>query len=503
MVDDMGFSDIGAFGGEIETPTLDGLAANGIRFMQFQNAAKCFPSRAALLTGRYAQNVGMAEKPGSFTTSATIATALKREGYRTFWAGKHHGTDNPVSLGFDRYRGLRDGASNHFNPGSARPGEMPPAKKRDHRTFCFDDVCAASFTPADERYYSTDTYTDWALEYLDEAATGDAPFFLYLAYQAPHDPLQAWPEDIAKYEGRYAVGYEAIAAGRREKLASLGLLADAYPEARPTHRAWSSLSAAEQDEEAQRMAVYAAMIDRVDQNIARVLSRLRDHGLLDNTVIFFMSDNGASAERVFAGPDGEVLTVLYEDQDDEADLLRREGEEIGEPAPIGSIGRWASLGEDWANVSNTPFRLFKNYSHAGGIVTPLIVHWPEGLVGSGRIDDSAGHFIDVMPTVLQLAGAPRTENTDGISLAPIFEGDRIERPAPLFWWWADGKAVREGRWKLVTRGGDSPWELYDTRRDRTETQDLAGEYPEVVERLSRAWTAWAASTQSRSGDSER
>jgi len=492
LVDDLGWSDIGAFGGEIATPQLDELAERGLRFSQFHTTAKCFPSRAALLTGLYPEQVGMDESPFSrIEAGVTIAEALRPAGYQTFMVGKHHALDNPVDRGFDRYVGLRDGASNHFNPGlTARPGEPPPARKRgrakDGRWFCFDRDCVQGYTPDDPDYYSTDFYTDRAIEFVESAARHpDAPFFLYLAYQAPHDPLHAWPDDVAKYADAYTHGFEPVAAARYARMRELGVIGESHARSAPTFRDWSSLSPEEQEASSRRMAVYAAMTDRLDQNLERLVAALRRTGRYENTLILFTSDNGASAE-----------------------LVREDGSEvdIGAEHPIGTVGRWASLEADWANVSNTPFRYYKNYPYAGGSVSPLIVHWPAAVASPGRIVTANTHLIDIFPTLLAASGAgypdsqpngAATPALEGMDLSAYFTSDAdVERGRPVFQRWQRGRSVRTERWKLLSYAKpgaaveDGTWELYDMARDKTETVDVAAEHPEIVTELAAAYTAW-------------
>lgn len=469
LADDMGWSDLGCYGGEIHTPNLDKLAEGGLRFTQIHNTAKCFPSRACLLTGLYAQQCGMAKRPGKFRNAVTLGEVLRTAGYRTLMTGKHHGTDNPYERGFDHYYGLRDGAANYFNPGHPRAGEPAPAQKRPgRRVWCFDGEVRQPFTPEDRDFYSTDAFTDWALDFLERTRGEDRPFFLYVAYQAPHDPLQARPEDIARYRGKYRLGYEAVAKARYERQRKIGLVDARYPRSPATHRSWEDLSETEKDDQDLRMAVYAAMIECMDRNIGRLLDKIRQLGETDNTLVLFASDNGCSAEVVRIG-DG----------------------------PIGSMTRWASLGADWANVSNTPFRYFKNYSHEGGTCTPMIAFWPAGIHQAGAITHNPGHFIDIMPTLVELAGGEypvkRGEESihpmAGQSLVPAFRGETPVRKAPLFWEWSRGRAIRTGPWKLVSWNGD--WELYDMRADRTETHNLAADYPETVKRLAGQFQAWS------------
>lgn len=472
LADDMGWSDLGCYGGETATPNLDRLAGNGIRFTQMHNTSKCFPSRACLITGLYAQQCGMHKGPGHIQRAVTFGEALRAAGYRTLMAGKHHGKDNPYDRGFDRYFGLRDGCCNFFNPGKQRPGEgLPAQKRREKRVWCIDGQVLQPYTPPEKDFYTTDYFTKAALSYLDEYQHEDKPFFLYLAYTAPHDPLQAWPEDIAKYEGKYDCGYEEIRRKRFARQKAMALVDESFPLSEPEHPDWESLKPEKRKTEARTMAVYSAMIDRMDQNIGKVLDKLEAQGKLDNTLVLFASDNGSSAEMVRLPGSG----------------------------PIGSMTRWTSLGKNWANVSDTPFRKYKNFSHEGGICTPFIAHWPKGIQKPGRISHQPGHFIDVMPTLLAVAGAsyPGKFNGEkilpmaGASLLPILQGADALPPRTLFWQWGRGRAVRHGQWKLVSQG--KQWELYDMAGDKTETRNLAGEKPEMVKELSALYAKWKTS----------
>ncbi|SNY95067.1 arylsulfatase [Flagellimonas pacifica] len=470
LADDLGWSDLGSYGGEILTPNLDQLAANGIRYTQFNNTSKCFPSRASLLTGLYAHQVGFAKThTNPIKNAITLGELLKSAGYRTLWSGKHHGIENPLSRGFDRYFGLVDGASNHFNPGLQREGEPAPAQKKPDRTWYVDSTLHRPYTPK-KGFYTTDAFTDQALDWIDGYKDGASPFFLYLAYTAPHDPLMAWPQDIAKYRGKYKGGYEAIRKERIRKQMEIGLLNDSSVISNPTFEAWNSLSQEEQEKEDLRMAVYAAMIDRMDQNIGRVMQKLKELEKLDNTLIIFMSDNGSSSEVVKIGGNGE----------------------------IGTVGHWESLGKNWANVSNTPFKFYKNYSYQGGIGTPLIVSWPKGIEQTNTINSSVGHFIDVLPTLMDVAGAsyPKEYNGkhvvpfEGVSFSPTFSGMTIKRDKPLYWKWSDGKALRKEDWKIVSEGTDAPWELYNLVNDPNETKNLAHENQKVVKQLDSLYRIW-------------
>ncbi|MFC5193357.1 arylsulfatase [Algoriphagus aquatilis] len=470
FADDLGWSDIGAYGSEVETPNLDWLATNGVRFTQMYNTSKCNPSRAALMTGLYAQQVGYeATYQQPLKNAATLGEVLKSAGYRTLWAGKHHGADHPMDRGFDRYYGLMEGASNHFNPGPKRENEPQPAQKRPDRPFYDDRTLMQPYSPPSD-YYSTDYFTKYALKWLDEYQEEKNPFFLYLAYTAPHDPLMAWPEDIAKYKGKYSEGYEVIRQRRFEKQKSLKLIPENAILTKPTHVPWVSLSDSLKKIEAQKMEVYAAMIDRMDQKIGEIIQKLREQGKLEQTVFIFLADNGAS---------GEVVTLPGNGK-------------------IGSVGQWTSLGEDWANVGNTPLRFFKNYSYEGGIKTPLIISWPSGLGHRNEINPFPAHLIDIMPTLAELAGATYPKMVKGKavlpaageSLLPALRMEKTARQQPIFWEWSVGRAIRKGDWKLVAHGKNSPWELYDLASDPFETENLAEKLPQLVTEMDKLFQAW-------------
>lgn len=469
MADDLGFSDVGCYGSEVATPNLDRLARRGVRFTQFHNTAKCFPSRACLLTGVYAQQCGMDRTGGEIRNAVTLGEVLRTAGYRTFMAGKHHGTENPFERGFDRYFGLRDGACNYFNPGKQREGEGKPAQKRPDRAWCIDGKTYAPYTPPEKDFYTTDYFTNHALAYLDSCKGDERPFFLYLAYNAPHDPLQAWPEDIARYRTTYMGGYAKTRDARYRKQRELGIAGEHSTLSDPTFSDWDALSEDEKREEDLTMAVYAAMIDRLDRNIGRVLAKIEELGRAENTLVLFCSDNGGSAEVV----------------------------KIAGSGPTGSMTRWKSLGRDWANVSNTPYRFYKNYSHEGGICTPLIACWPAVIKDGGSLRPHAGHFVDFMATFADVSGATYPAEFNGKKIAPLqgkslLPAFRGEAPADrlLFWQWSNGKAVRRGRWKLVSWGKEDVWELYDMELDRTETKNAAAAHPDIVAELARLHEAW-------------
>ena len=470
--DDLGWSDIGCYGSEINTPVLDSLAEAGVRLTQFHNTSKSFPSRSCLLTGLYAQQTGyFKDARGPLENCVTLGEYLQTAGYTTLWAGKHHGAENPRTRGFDHFWGLRDGACNYFNPGCQRDGEGVPAQKVKNRYWCVENTTYAPYTPKEKDFYTTDYFTNHALEWLDECEDSEKPFFLYLAYNAPHDPLMAWPEDIRKYEGKYSAGYEAIREARFRKQQETGLTDSRYRLSAQTCRTWDSLSDEEKAIEERKMEVYAAMIDRMDRNIGRVISRLKSQGKLDNTLIIFVSDNGASNEVVNL-PDS-----------------------YGE---IGTMTCWSSLGPDWANVADTPLRYYKNYSYEGGICTPMIICWKDGLVNPGRLSDFTGHFIDIMATFVDLTGVPYPQEYnghkvlpyEGESLMPVINDENRERVKPIFWEWQHGQAARDGKWKIVRHGKENPWELYDIDADPSETENLASAKPETVERLAKMFVEW-------------
>ncbi len=473
LVDDMGYSDIGCYGGEIRTPNIDRLAANGMKFAQMYNTAKCYPTRACLQTGVYFQRTDR-----DFSNTATLGEVLRPAGYHTLWSGKHHARFNPVTRAYDRYYGMIGGAENHFNPGSkAAPGQPAPASKNDGNRWSLDGREVKDFIPEAPTFYDTDAFTDRALVWLNEYQKTEKPFLLYLAYTAPHWPLQAWPEDIAKYKGVYDGGYEAVRQARYERQIKLGLVDPNTSQLPPMEygrksgNKWRDLSPEERRQEARRMEIYAAMVDRVDQNIGRVLQRLEDQGKLDNTLILFLSDNGACAENPKV-------------------------DNVDPNAPLGSVASFVSYGQNWASVGNTPLRKWKQDSFEGGIATPLVVHWPAGLKPQPGWNREPVHLVDIMPTVLAVSGAKypgvakaaKISPPDGVSLLPAFAGQTIARPRPLFFQFNKGSAIHDGQWKLVRQGAS--WELYDLAADRTETRDLAAKRPELVRQMDAAWRAW-------------
>ncbi len=469
LVDDMGYSDIGCYGGEAQTPNLDRLAANGMKFSQMYNTAKCYPTRACLQTGIYFQRTDR-----DFTHTATLGEVLRPIGYRTLWSGKHHATFSPKTRGYDRHFGMLGGASNHWNPGkSAAPGQPPPAYKGTS-PWDLDGEIVKDFVPQGPDFYSTDATTDYALKWLDEYQQEDKPYLLYVAYTAPHWPLHAWPEDIAKYKGVYAVGYDAIREGRYARQVAMGLF---DPETASLSKPdkpydWDALSPAERHDESMRMAIHAAMIDRIDQNIGRLVQKITEQGELENTLILFLSDNGASPE----GP----KPVNHDPE-----------------APWGTVSRFDSIGNNWAQVADTPLRKWKATSHEGGINTPMIAHWPAVIKKTSGWYRQPTHLIDILPTLLEITGATYPGESqqaeipafDGESFLPALMGKPVQRRKPLFFQFGSGTAMRDGNWKLVS-ARNNKWELYDFSADRTETRDLADTFPERLKTMSAAWEAW-------------
>ncbi|MCA9246274.1 MAG: arylsulfatase [Planctomycetales bacterium] len=452
MADDLGFADLGCYGSEIETPHLDRLARQGLRFTQFYNTAKCHSSRVSLLTGLYCGQAG----DESMRRGVTIAEALRPAGYFTAMSGKWHLQREPTDRGFERYFGHLSGATNFFT------GDT---------TFRLNGQPWSNFG---EHFYTTDAMTDFAIRFIDEARQTDRPFFTYLAYNAPHYPLQAPRAEVEKYLGRYDAGWDKLRVARHRRQLEMGLLPAKWAlSPRPDHvPAWKDLSADEQQWESRRMAVFAAMVDRLDQNIGRLIAHLEKSGELENTLLLFCSDNGACP------------------------FERTRGRQYD---PWDARAYW-TYDTGWAHVGNTPFRLYKQNQHEGGISSPLIVHWPAGLkTKPGALTDQPGHLIDLMATCVELGQADYPRQFDGRaidplmgqSLAPIFRGQVRTPHEQLYFRFGTDRALREGDWKLVSAKGGR-WELYNLADDRTELHDLAAEYPERVQQMKAAWHALAA-----------
>lgn len=513
MSDDMGFSDLGCYGGEIATPNLDLLAQNGLRFTQFYNTARCCPTRASLLTGLYPHQAGIGHMMddkgapgyrGNLNKECrTIAEQLQPAGYRSYAVGKWHVTRHtaaegpkhnwPIARGFDRYYGTIHGAGSFFDPSSlVRDNSMISA------------YADPEYAP--KTYYYTDAIADHAVRYVSEHARDHAnqPFFLYVAFTAAHWPMHALPEDINKYKGRYDSGYEAIRKARQQKAAQLGLIDPKQPLA-PNPVDWNTVT--DKRWEAACMEVYAAMVDRMDQGIGRLVAELKRTGQFDNTLILFLEDNGGCAEpqgRVgnnnhpnIPRPDKPTLPVMKPSDFITAGSVpsqTRDGYPVrmGPNVMPGPADTYIAYGRGWATVSNTPFREYKHWVHEGGISTPLIAHWPKGIAAKGELRKEPGHVIDIAATCVDLSGATYPKDAtplEGKSLRPVFANKPLERDA-IYWEHEGNRAVRVGDWKLVAKS-NRKWELYDLATDRVEATDLAAKHPEMVKRLAEKWNIWA------------
>jgi len=502
LADDLGWSDIGCYGGEIKTPNLDALAKSGLRFTQFYNGTRCCPTRASLLTGLYPHQAGVGLMNGDQgvpgyrgipqPNAVMIPQVLKSAGYRTYMVGKWHlsyggkqQSPTPIDRGFDEFYGMIGGFNSFFQEVPFYTRLPADRKKRNY---------------AKDAFYSTDAFGDYALDFLADARKEKQPFFLYLAFNAPHFPLHAKPDDIKKYADTYTKGWDAIREDRFTRQKSLGLFpkdaklptrsdyetrSDFYKTG--TNPAWDSFDADRRADLARRMAVYAAMVDRMDVNIGRVIDDLRKNRELDNTLILFLSDNGACAEWDPLGFDGSSgpKNILHMGADFDK---------------MGSASTYHSYGSGWANACNTPFRWYKHYGHEGGIRTPFIAHWPRGITAKGEWRKQPGHIIDVMATCVDVSGAKYpAKNGDiavtpmeGTSLVPAFADKPLEREL-LGWEHERNRALRIGNWKLVAvHGGE--WELYDLENDPTELMNLAKKQPEKVKELAAKWDGWAKRT---------
>jgi arylsulfatase len=474
LADDLGYSDIGCYGGDIKTPMLDKLATNGLRFTNFFNTARCCPSRAALLTGLYSHQAGVGHMTENSKQTGyegqlnrncvTIAEVLRRSGYRAYMVGKWHLSRDenqkapnetwPLGRGFDRYYGLIPGAANYFRPtGLARDNTKLETPKKD--------------------YYLTDALADNAVTFITdhEKDHKSSPFFLYTAFTSPHWPLHALKEDIDRYRGKYREGWEVMRRKRHERMKELGIVDPSWKTPPSDAPAWDKVPEDKKDELDLRMAIYAAQVDRMDQGIGKIVEALRKTGQLDNTLILFLSDNGGCAEVIERGTGGE----------------------------LGGPDSYSSYGQGWAWLSNTMLRLFKHWTHGGGVSSPLVVHWPEGIPQNlrGQLRRQPGHLIDVMATCVDLAKAEypaelaghKITPLEGKSLVPAFADRPIARDA-IYWEHEGNKAILVSPWKLVSKF-PGPWELYDLDKDRGESNDLAAQYPDRVKELSAKWQAWA------------
>lgn len=498
--DDMGFSDLGCYGGEVETPNLDRLAKGGVRFSQFYNTARCSPSRASLLTGLHPHqtsigvltyNMGPEGYAGNLNERCvTIPEVLKASGYRSYLSGKWHVANNltqptdswPLQRGFDAFYGTIIGAGSFYDPNTLTRGN--------------DNIEHEAREPG---FFYTDAISDNAVQFIRQHRRehADKPFFQYVAYTAPHWPLHAHEEDIAKYKGRFDKGWDTLREERLERLVASGILDKAWPltERDPSQPAWTQ--AKHKDWLLRCMEVYAAQIDRMDQGIGRILKTLEDEGQLENTLVIFLSDNGACAEDI---PDDLTVDELVNKL-----MIAKEHTRDGEPVQFGNDptvmpgpeNTYQSYGKAWANLSNSPFRLYKHWIHEGGISTPLIAHWPAGIAERDVVRHTPGYLPDIMATIVEATGAQypgtfqgrQVDPLEGHSLLPALQGATGERP-PMFWEHEGNAAVRIGKWKLV-RAYPGTWELYDLDRDRTELNDIAAQHPERVKDMLAQYEAWA------------
>lgn len=487
LADDLGYSDVGCFGGEIRTPNLDALAADGVVATSFYNTARCSPSRASLLTGRHPHETGVGvltenltsagAYPGTLdATVPTVAERLQTAGYRTCLAGKWHLSSDtaepndswPTRRGFDDFYGIMPGADSYFHPRNLwRNEERQPVPSGD--------------------FYLTDAVSDHAAAFVRESAEHGAPFFLYLAYNAPHWPLHA-PEDVvSRYEDTYSPGWDRLRQVRYGRMREGGIVGDEAALSRrdPTQPAWRTVT--DPSWQARRMSVYAAQVELMDAGIGRVLDALRESGALGNTLVIFLSDNGACAETLppehaphfrrrqpSHTPDGQPMR-------------------IGNDTSIspGAADTFCSYGRAWANLSNTPFRLYKRWVHEGGIATPFIASWLAGGLDRGRTLRTPHQLTDILPTLLDAAGVGQVEGP-GVSMLPALRDVEAATPHALFWEHVGNAAARDGRWKIV-READQPWELYDMDVDRSELNDLAAEQPQIVREMASQWQKWADS----------
>lgn len=489
LADDMGYSDIGPFGSEIDTPNLNRLAKNGMTMSQYYNNPRCCPSRASIMTGLYPHQAGMGMMTADYERypfpayagnlskqTVTIPEALKTAGYNTAMTGKWHLTQEkdkedksnwPVQRGFDRFWGMTAGAAVYFNPTSLISQNTPLPE------------------PDKDKFYYTDEIASHAAGFIDDMSKQkDKPFFLYCAFNAPHWPIQAPEATIRKYEKRYAEGWDSIREERHKRQIASGLIDPKWPMTKRDARVPPWEKASYKDWEMRRYAVYAAMVDHVDQGVGRIVRKLEEKGILDNTLIIFMADNGGNSEEMGQMKPMPGRPKVYQGND-----------------PKVMPGPWTtyqSIGIPWGNVCNTPFRLYKHYAHEGGISSPFVAHWPKGIRPQSKADTrNIGHETDLMPTFLELAGAKYPEKVAagpippmvGQSLAPVFQG-QLRAREPIFWEHEGNKAVRAGRWKLVSRFPEG-WELYNMEEDRTETTDVAKQNAPRVQRMTQMYDNWA------------
>lgn len=489
LADDLGYSDLGCYGGEIPTPTLDTLGRHGVRLSQFYNTARCSPSRASLLTGLHPHQTGIGVLtrpdrplgyPGTLDPAcATIAQRLREHGWTTWLSGKWHLASDvsapndswPTRRGFDRFFGTLAGCCSYYDPQTLTRDESPATDAKDRPGF-----------------YYTDAIAEQAADWIDEHTGAAAPYFLYLAFTAPHWPLHAQLEAVAANQGHFDEGWDVLRERRLARMIGEGIITPGTPlsDRDPSQPPW--LDAGDHPWQARRMQVYAAQVRALDDGVGRVLAAIDRSGQRENTVIMFISDNGASAEELPLGPVDEFAAK---------DVVLRTGARDGRPMQIGNDptvvpgpeDTYASYGVPWANLSNTPMRKYKRWIHEGGISTPCIVHWPAGHLHDRHILHSPFQLVDVAPTLLEAAGIDDGRPTEGRSMLPALRGDDVE-PATLYWEHIGNAAVRLGPWKLV-RDHPGGWELYNIDDDRTELDNRADERPDLVAELAQLWQAWA------------
>ena len=522
MADDMGWSDIGCYGSEIETPNLDRLAKNGLRFTQFYNTGRCCPTRASLLTGTYPHQAGIGHmmndtglpgyKGDLGSDVQTIAEVLKPAKYSTYLSGKWHVTPKihpgssqhnwPRQRGFDRFYGTIHGAGSFFDPNSLT-----------RQNTLISPYADPEYQP--KEFFYTDAINDHATRFISEHK-GNNPFFLYIAHTAPHWPMHALPEDIEKYKGRYDEGWEVIRAARYQRQLEMGLIDPKWKLSPRDAEPWSE--AKNKEWEIRLMEVYAAMVDRLDQGLGRVIEALEKREMMDNTLILFIADNGGCAEGM-----GRKEGIQYKDSDPEVlkpmkatdlqmDMIPRRTREgvvmkQGTEVMPGGADTYHGYGRAWANVSNTPFREYKHWVHEGGIGTPLVAHWPKGIAPQlrGKFEHQPAHLIDLMATCVDLGQAeyPKEANgqkivpMQGVSLKPAFSGKKLGRENPIFWEHEGNRAIRIGKWKLVAKGANGAWELYDLNADRSELNDLSEKHQERTKEMADRWEAWAIEAKAK------
>ena len=516
MADDMGWSDIGCYGSEIETPNLDRLAKNGLRFTQFYNTGRCCPTRASLLTGTYPHQAGIGHMmndtglPGYTgdlgSNVQTIAEVLSPAKYSTYLSGKWHVTPKihpgssqhnwPRQRGFDRFYGTIHGAGSFFDPNSLTRDNtlISPHADKEYKP---------------KEFYYTDAINDHATRFINEHNSNN-PFFLYVAHTAPHWPMHALPEDIEKYKGRYDEGWEKIREARYQKQLKLGLIEPKWKLSPRDAEAWHD--AKNKEWEIRLMEVYAAMVDRMDQGLGRIINALEERKMLENTLIIFIADNGGCAEGMgrkegiqYKDSDPEILKPM-KDSDLQMDMIpkrTRDGVVMKQGTEVmpGGADTYNGYGKAWANVSNTPFREYKHWVHEGGISAPLVAHWPKGIASKlrGKFEHQPAHLIDLMATCVELADANYPDEVkgkkmvplQGVSLGPAFSGKKLKRENPIFWEHEGNRAIRIENWKLVAKGSNGEWELYDLEADRSELNNLRETHPERASQMAEKWEAWA------------